>query len=152
MVACGGAQAETTTTQVTTTTSLATTTSAPATTTTAATTTSIDQFVECDAAIEEARNVMETFFERVDADPTVLLEDDASEASLELFGDIGELLGQGCFQEPGRGQSALIVVLAEQATVRSPLTVSMIEAMLEIWCAEPVGELTLEAQAACVTQ
>ncbi|MEX1037248.1 MAG: hypothetical protein WDZ96_00165 [Acidimicrobiia bacterium] len=157
--ACGGGEiAESTTSNSTTTSSAGTTTSSsadttsttitPTTTLATPTTNSTD---ECEAAMENIYATVDAILDSVDADPLSFVENDQN-ALGDLFTVIGETMGQGCGVEGSvDAYSDLLVFISNERADREPLTGSFIEGMLTALCESSPFDLSLPAQAVCVS-
>ncbi len=93
---------------------------------------------------------MGTFLDRVDADPSGVVDAAKGDTVTNLFTQVGTLMADGCKELTGDALSGLIVYLAGEANTRPTLTVALVESLLEGLCKSDTGfELNLQAQAAC---
>lgn len=137
----------TTTTVVSTTTSTierSTTTATPATT---ASSTIASTAGSCTETVSDTIRTFGVVFDRIDADPQSVL-DQGSEVEA-VMADLGRQLGSDCAADPGGAISEIIIYLAEEATIRPPLTQAFLEPVLESFCVDLPVALTMAATTAC---
>lgn len=95
---------------------------------------------------------LDAILDSVDADPGAFMEEHDEAAMTDLFFSIGTMMASEC--GPGEQVDAFsdfILFLSNQRAEREPLTDALIAGLLEGSCVDSPVELTLPAQAVCIS-